>query len=133
MASLHVLPERLLHKRLPRWAQPLRWHHQRGTGLRERSKCVSCKAPEPLCKEHCKEDMPELQKVMLASVMVHVVCVFQSLCLSVNEVVQGPLSGQLSLLFWTRRHQSLSALPSSGPLSIRWLRRPGTEDVWCSS
>ena len=62
MASLRVLPERLLHKRLPRWAQPLRWHHQRGTGLRERSKCVSCKAPEPLCKEHCKEDMPELRK-----------------------------------------------------------------------
>ena len=49
MASLHVLPERLLHKRLPRWAQPFRRHHQRGTGLRERSKCVSCKAPKSMC------------------------------------------------------------------------------------
>ena len=133
MASLHVLPERLLHKRLPRGAQPFRQHHQRSTGLRERSKCVSFEAPKWMCWVLCKEDLPELQKVMLASVMVHVVCVFQSLCLSVNEVVQGALSGQLSLLFWTRRHQSLSALPSSGPLPLRWLRRPGTQDVWYQS
>ena len=65
----HVLPERLLHKRLPRGAQPFRRHHQRSTGLREWSKCVSFEAPKWMCRVLCKEDLPELQKVMLASVM----------------------------------------------------------------
>ena len=68
----HVLPERLLHKRLPRGAQPFRRHHQRSTGLREWSKCVSFEAPKWMCRVLCKEDLPELQKVVLACVMVHV-------------------------------------------------------------
>ena len=80
MASPYVLPERLLHKCLRRKAQPFRPHHERTLAcVSGPTKRVSCKARKSLCQVLCQEDLPELQKVMLGSVMVHVMCVCVSL------------------------------------------------------
>ena len=74
MASLHAHLERLLHKRLLGGAQPFHLVHQRALARESGpTMCVSCTARESMCKVLCQEDLPELQKVVLAFVIVHVV------------------------------------------------------------
>ena len=58
------------------WGQPFHRVHQRALASASGpTMCVSCKAPGSMCKVLRQEDLPELQKVVLAFVIVHVVWV----------------------------------------------------------
>ena len=101
MARLHVFPERLLHKRLLGGAQPFQLHQRALARASGPTMCVSCKAPESMCKVLFQENLPELQKMVLAFMTVHVVCVCVAACgelgttrpLLQRDVMQAPRCG----------------------------------------